>query len=171
MFWLKLIKKFVKILQSNVSPLQIAGGIALGAVIGLTPSFTVLDLTVFLVILLLNVNISSALFGIIVFEIIGYFIDPLAHQIGRYLLVTSELLTPFWTKLYNMPIVPFTRFNNTIMLGSLVISLILFIPIVLGMRKFIILYRTKLSKRTEQWKVMKAFKLSKIYNIYKKFSS
>ncbi|MFH0991984.1 MAG: hypothetical protein V1799_18415 [bacterium] len=40
MFWLKIIKDFIKILRAGQTPAQIAGGFALGAIVGLSPMFT-----------------------------------------------------------------------------------------------------------------------------------
>lgn len=166
MFWIQIFKKLFKLLHSNIDPGQIAGGFALGSIIGLTPFLALHNLLVFIIIILLNVNIASAFFGIIIFGIIGFFTDPVAHHIGYYLLVKAESLTPFWTKLYNMPIIPFTRFNNTIVLGSLAIALILLIPIHIGTRKFIILYREKFAQKVQKWKIITMLKSTGIYKFY-----
>ena len=34
-------------------------------------------------------------------------------------MLSSELLTPFWTQASDAPLLPLTRFNNTVTLGSL----------------------------------------------------
>ncbi|MFN3966147.1 MAG: TIGR03546 family protein [Endomicrobiia bacterium] len=166
----KLIKSIFNLLHSNVSPLEIALGFALGSIIGLTPFFTLHNLFIFLLLIILNINFSAGMLGIAVFGLIGYLTDPLAHKIGYLLLVKTKFLEGFWTSLYNMPIVPFTRFYNTVVLGSLVISLILFVPIVIGTKKFVVFYRNNLSKKVEQWKIIKLIKASNIYNLYKKFN-
>lgn len=37
MFWFKLVSKIINVLHSDESPLSLAAGFALGAIIGLTP--------------------------------------------------------------------------------------------------------------------------------------
>lgn len=166
MLWIKILKKLLKLLHSNIDPAEIAGGFALGSIIGLTPLFALHNLLVFIGIILLNVNIASAFFGIMLFSIIGVFTDPVSHHIGYLLLVKAELLTPFWTTLYNMPIVPFTRFNNTVVLGSLVISLLVCIPLHIATKKFIVFYREKLAQKAQKWKIITILKSTGIYKLY-----
>ncbi len=165
----KLIKSIFNLLHSNISPLEIALGFALGSIIGLTPFFTLHNLFIFLLLIILNVNFSAGMLGIMVFGLIGYLTDPLAHKIGYLLLVEIKSLEPFWTNLYNMPIVPFTRFYNTVVLGSLVISLVLFVPVVIFTKNFVVFYRNNLSSKVQKWKIVKIIKASGIYNFYKKF--
>ena len=92
MIWLKLIRKFIKILNADASPSQIAGGIALGSIIGITPFCSLHNLIVFILIILIKVNITSALFSIDLFGMIGWMIDPLSNQFGYFLLVIFVLL-------------------------------------------------------------------------------
>ena len=40
MFWLKLIRDFIKILREGQTPAQIAGGFAAGSIVGLSPVLT-----------------------------------------------------------------------------------------------------------------------------------
>ena len=50
---------------------------------------------------------------------------------GRSSLLTAPSLRPLWTTCYNMPLVPYTNFNNTVVLESLVGWLVLVVPIYL----------------------------------------
>jgi uncharacterized protein (TIGR03546 family) len=170
MFWLKIFKSLVKVLHSEISPNQIAGGVALGSIIGLTPFNALHNIVILILIFILKVNIGAAFLSIALFGLVGLFTDPLAHQIGYFLLVKTTSLTSFWTHLYNMPIVPFTRFNNTVVLGSLVISIIFLIPVFLLSKKGIVAYRTHLRAKVENFKIVKLIKLSSFYSIYDKFS-
>ena len=65
--------------------------------------------------------------AIFAFSWIGMVIDPVSHQIGQYLL-THQSLQSFWTTLYDTPLVPWTAFNNTVVLGSFVLGLTLLYP-------------------------------------------
>lgn len=169
MIWLKLIRKFIKVLNSNASPTQIAMGIAFGSLIGFLPFFSLLSLCVFFLILMLNVNISAAFLSIALFSIVSFPLDPIAHKIGYQLLAKTDALIPLWTSLYNMPLVPFTRFNNSIVLGSLVIGIVLFIPVFIIFKRFVIKYRTSWQGRLDKIKIFKMLGISKLYSWYQKF--
>ncbi len=166
MFTLKILKKFLKILNSDANPAQVAAGFAFGSVIGLTPFWSLHNAVVWILILLLRVHISSALVSTALFSVVGFFIDPLADTVGYLILADLGLLHGVWTALYNMPIVPFTHFNNTVVMGSLVISLVLFIPIMFLMKRFVIVYRARLRQRLEKIKVFQILKASKLYQWY-----
>lgn len=166
MFWLKFLKKIITILHSEISPRQIAAGFALGAFMGLPPSNFVNYVVVFFFIMMLKVNVASAFLGAGVFALISVLTDPLADWLGYLLLVDFKFLKSFWTWLYNIPIVPFTRFNNTIMMGSFAIAVLIFIPSIVLVEKFVIYYRGHLQQKVEKWKIIKLFKLSKIYSLY-----
>lgn len=166
MIFLAYANKLIRILNDKASPSQIAGAAALGAIAGLLPGFGLLSLFVFCVIFLVNVNLSAAFFAAAVFKAVAYVIDPLAHQIGLALLVKVPALKPLWTSLYNIPFVPFTRFNNTVMLGSLVLGMLLFLPLFVGTKRFVIIYRERWRAKVDQWKIVQIFKASKIYSLY-----
>jgi uncharacterized protein (TIGR03546 family) len=52
------------------------------------------------------------------------------RRISRSLLATPAL-RPIWESWYNTPLVPYTNFNNTVVLGSTVGWLVLLVPIFL----------------------------------------
>ncbi len=169
MIFLKIFQKLLKLLHSEISPAQLAGGFALGSIIGLTPFASLQNIAVFVIILILKVNIGAAFFGITVFGLLGFFTDPLADLIGYYLLADSPGLTSFWARLYNMPIVPFTRFNNTVVLGSFVIAVMLLIPVYFAAKKFVIYYRANLKEKVEKIKIVKLLKVSKLFSFYDQY--
>lgn len=169
MFWIKILKSLIKTLHSDVSPNQVAGGIALGSIIGLTPFNALHNYLVFFLILILQVNIGAAFLAIALFGLAGLALDPVADRIGYLLLVKADGLTGLWTYLYNLPLVPFTRFNNTVVLGSLVLSLVLLVPVYFLSKRMIVYYREHWRSTVEQWKIVKLFKLTSIYGIYDKY--
>jgi len=168
MFWLQIISNFIKILRAGQTPAQIAGGFALGAIAGLSPHLTLQILVVWLVILSLNVNLSSALFSFTLFGLIAYLIDPLFHRLGYFLLVDLTALHGTWTSLYNAPIAPLTRFYNTVVLGSFVAAVILSPLIYIGMKRFVIAYRASVGARVERWKIYQIISRSSLVRWYEK---
>ncbi|EGO64600.1 TIGR03546 family protein [Acetonema longum] len=169
MVWLAdLIFRTFKILHSGNEPKHMAGGFALGSIIGLTPALSLQTLLVYCLILLVNVNIGAAFFSIFVFSCFAYLLDPLFHAIGYFLLVKVEFLTPVWTYLYNIPIAPLTRFYNTVVLGSLVVSLVLFCPVYLVFTKFVVYYQKHWAQRVEKLKIVQWVRANTLFQWYEK---
>jgi uncharacterized protein (TIGR03546 family) len=171
MFIIQFLAKLLKILRSAATPAQIAGGLMLGMVLGLTPLLTVHNLIVVILIIILNVNIAMALFSFGVFSGIAYLFDPLFHNLGYYLLVEVPSLHGLWTSLYNIPVVALSRYNNTVVMGSLVTALILMLPIYFLTKAGVIQYRNKIESKVQKLKIMKVIKSSSIYNFYQKLKS
>jgi uncharacterized protein (TIGR03546 family) len=155
MFWIKFITNFLKILRAGQTPRQIAGGFALGAIVGLSPTLTLQGLLVWFIILVLDVNLSAAFFAFVAFSLIAYLFDPIFHSFGYFLLVDIAALQGVWTYLYNVPLAPLSRFYNTVVLGSFVSGVILFVPIYFGMKRFVVAYRTHIHAKVEQWMIYK----------------
>ena len=115
-------------------------------------------------------NISAAILAFLVFSAVVYLFDPLIHSLGYWLLTDIPALKSFWTFLYHTPIVPYTSFNNTVYLGSLIISLVLLFPVFWGVKRFIINYREKYQERVQNWKWVKWIKATKLYGLYERLS-
>lgn len=166
MFFLQLIKNFIQILRSGQTPRQIAGGFALGSMVGLMPFFTLQGLLLWLVILLFDVNLSAAILSATLFTLVAYLFDPVFHALGYFVLTDISALQGLWTSLYNAPIAPLTRFNNTVVLGSLLCGFVLLLPIYFGMRRFVLAYRAHLHTRIEKWKIYQVISKSTLVRWY-----
>ena len=165
---LKLLQSIVKALHSDGTPGQVAAGLALGSALGLTPLLNIHNLFIFALMVLLNVSFGGGMLGWALFVPFGFLLDPLFDWIGHTLLFTPSL-TPLFTSLYNMPIVPLTNFNNTVVLGSLVFALVFFVPLFLMTRWAVARYRVTVGARVRQSKFYRAVMASKVYNVYKMF--
>jgi uncharacterized protein (TIGR03546 family) len=168
MFGIEILAKLIRILRSAATPAQIASGFILGMIIGLTPLWSLHNLVIFILIVVLNVNIGMALFSFAIFSAFAYVLDPLFHQFGFFILVDLSNLRALWTTLYNYPIIPLSKFNNTVVMGSLVSSVLLLFPVYLYVKKGVIWYRENIDTRMQKWKIVKLVKGSKIYDIYQK---
>jgi uncharacterized protein (TIGR03546 family) len=164
----KLLQSLVKALHSEGTPGQLAAGIALGSILGLTPLVSLHNAIVFGLIVMLNVSFPGAMLGWALFVPIGFLLDPLFDSIGHTLLFTPAF-TPFFTSLYNMPVVPLTNFNNTVTLGSLVFSVVFFLPLLFAARWAVTRYRATIGERVRQSKWYRAVTASKLYNAYRLF--
>lgn len=168
MFWLNFIFKLIKTLHSKEEPHNLAIGFALGSIIGLTPFLSLHNLIVFMIILVFNVSISAAFFGIFFFGCFAYFFDAQFHSLGYFLLVRLEFLKPVWTFLYNIPIAPLSKFYNTVVLGSLLVSLVAFFPIYWGFKQIVKLYQLKIAAKVNRLKIMKIIQGNNLYQMYQK---
>ncbi|MGH7530394.1 MAG: TIGR03546 family protein [Gemmatimonadales bacterium] len=165
---LKLIQSLLGALHSEGTPGQLAAGIALGSIIGLTPLVNLHNAVVFALIVLLNVSFAGGMLGWALFVPIGFLLDPLFDWIGRTILFTPSL-TPLFTSLYNMPVVPFTNFNNSVVLGSLVFALLLFVPLFFTARWAVTRYRATVGERVRQSRWYRAVTATKLYTVYRWF--
>jgi len=167
--FLKLIQQLVKALNSDGTPGQVAAGIALGAVFGLTPLMNVHNLVLFGAALILNVSMPGVFLGWMVFVPVGFALDPLFDAIGNGLL-GSVALRPLWTWAYNVPALPFTNFNNSVVLGSFVFWVVAFIPLYFLARWGVARYREKVFERLKRMRFFQAVTASGWYSTYKSLS-
>ncbi len=166
---LKLLQSLVKALNSEGTPGQVAAGIALGAVFGLTPLVNLHNLVLFLLAIILNVSFPGVMLGWVLFLPVGFALDPVFDLVGRALLVGTPALLPLWTAAYNTPVVALTNFNNTIVLGSFVVWLAALVPLWFLFRWLVGRYRATVYARLERTRLFKAVKASKLYNVYTLF--
>src|SRR5215211_542606 len=152
---LKLIQSIIKTLHSDGTPGQVAAGIALGAALGLTPLVNVHNLLIFSLIVLLNVSFGGGMLGWALFVPLGFLLDPVFHAIGLRLLEATSL-RGLWTSMYNTPLVPYSNFNNTIVLGSVAGWLALALPIFFAARWAVARYRATIGERVQRSKFYQA---------------
>jgi uncharacterized protein (TIGR03546 family) len=166
---IKLLQSIVKALHSDGTPGQVAAGIALGAILGLTPLLNLHNLVVVALIFLLNVSMPGATLGWALCTPLGFALDPLFDALGRRLLLETPALTPLWTTLANTPVVPLTNFNNSVVLGSVVASLVAFGPLFVASRWGVRRYRETLGERIRQSPLYRMVTASRLYNVYRLF--
>jgi len=162
--------KFIEVMHSDRDPHQISLGFALGMVLGLTPINSLHNLLVLLALLFFRVNISAALLSWMLFSVLAFVMDPLFHLFGLFLLTDVDALQGFWTALYNAPLIPYTRFNNSIVMGSLIFSLLAFFPVYLGSHIMVVKYRETIMERLNRWKILQVIKASGPYRWHTRYS-
>ncbi len=122
-------------LVSDESTRRLALGVTFGMMIGLIPKDSLFVWVLGVAMMLTTANIVSAIVSGFLFSGLGYFLDPFTHKLGG-LLLTADGLEPAWTWLYGLPFMPWTRFNNTVVLGSFVLGILIAIPVYLSARRF-----------------------------------
>jgi uncharacterized protein (TIGR03546 family) len=106
---------------------QLALGVALGLLIGLLPKDSLLPYLIGLIAILSRANLLSLGVSGLCFSFLSPVLDPASHQLGHWLLTFSPLQST-WGWLYQLPVVPWTRFDNTVVTGSLLMGLMLCLP-------------------------------------------
>lgn len=160
------ILKILKALNSNQAPWQISLAFVFGMILGFLPFFNFFSFLVIFFAFIININISVFILSSGFFATLGLLLDPIFDKTG-YFILTLKPLIPLWTYLYNLPYVQWTGFNNTVVMGSLFLSLILSFPLYFVVNKLIIKYREKLAWIFDKIPILKGLKLFKFWETLK----
>ena len=162
---LKQLFGFLKLLNSETGQNQIAAGIAAGFVLGMTPMMSLQTLLVFIVIFFFRVQAGAAFLAAFFFKFAAWLLDPAFHSVGSTVL-EMEALQGLFTTMYNIPLLPLTRFNNTVVMGSGIVALLLSPVIFFVSRMMIIKYRVTVVARIKETKTWKAIQATSLYKWY-----
>ena len=171
LFLLKTLHNLIKVLHSETAPSQLASGLAFGMIVGLTPFVSLHNLVIFFIVALFRVNFSMFFLSLGIFSVTAFALDSLFDQVGYSLLVSLTAARPFWISITSGALWPFFRFNNTVVMGSLAVSLALFFPVMLGGIVFIRVYRERWKEKMQNSKFMKALKATPFYGLYEKYQN
>jgi|GEM_PF-425162 len=118
------LRKFWVALNSANSTKSLSVAVALGVIVGLTPTLSLHNFLLFFIVLIFSVHLGLFLLASAFFSFVGFLLDPLFHKLGAAIL-TSEGLNGFFTALYNVPLMKLSAFNNTIVAGSFAVAIVL----------------------------------------------
>ncbi|MBA3023073.1 MAG: TIGR03546 family protein [Gammaproteobacteria bacterium] len=168
---LKQLFALLRLLNSDTGTNQIAAGVACGLILGFAPMLSLQGLLVFLCMFLFRIQIGAALTSAVFFAMVAWLFDPVSHALGVAILETASL-QPLFTTLYNLPLVPLTRFYNSVVMGAGVMSVLLAPLVFFGSKLLIALYREKVVARFKSspvWKLWSGTTFFKWYSSYEKF--
>ena len=143
---LRPLRLLAQALTANDSPRQIAWGLVLGMIVGLIPKGNLIAISLGILLCSLQVNLSAGMLAAGVFSLLGMALDPIAHRIGAGVLLW-EAARPLWTWTYQKPLGPWLGFNNTVVMGQLVLGLYLAYPTYLVGRYL----GVKIQPRVKKW--------------------
>jgi uncharacterized protein (TIGR03546 family) len=155
-------------LHSENGTNQIALGLSLGFILGISPFLSLQTLIVLSILFLFRIQVGAAFLAAFFFKFLAYLLDPVFHSIGSSVLRLDSLKGVF-TYLYNLPIVPYTRFNNSIVMGEMVVGFILIIPMFFLFRFLIVKYHYGFEKYINNLKLVKTIKATKVYGWYSSY--
>ena len=154
---LKYIAKLIVALNGNLGKGQIAAGFSWGLLLGLIPAGNVFWITLFVVSFFFKHHHASKLLVMALLKLVFAATAPIVDMVGWEVL-HIEALQPLFTSLYNMPFVPFTKFNNTLVAGGLVCGIVLWLPVFILVSLLVPFYRNTLAPKIRENKLVKAIK-------------
>jgi uncharacterized protein (TIGR03546 family) len=165
---LKQLFAFFKLLNSDQGSRSIAAGIALGFVMGMSPALSLQALVMLLILFLFRVQAGAATLAAFFFAFMAFLLDPLFDVVGRTVL-SAAALQGLFTTLYNLPVVPMTRFNDSVVMGAGLVGIALSPLVYWVSLKLVAQYREKVVARFKQTKVFKAFTMTSFFKWYVKY--
>jgi uncharacterized protein (TIGR03546 family) len=171
MFTLKLLGRILNAINAGAAPWQVGGGMVLGFALGLIPGWPLQAFGLLLIILLINVNTSIAVAGAVIASLLAWLLDPIMDRIGAWMLQDIGALKGLWTVMYNSPPLALTRFNNTVVMGSMVVGVIgavIWFPILIWAVR---VYRAKFLAWVQKLWIMRLITGSKVWALYQRISN
>jgi len=145
------VRKLFMALNSSGKSWQLSAAIVLAMFAGFLPTSSLILLDILFVALIFNVNFGLFLLFTAIFSGIGYLFDPIFESIG-YSVLTNESLNGLFTSLYNSALFRWSSFNYTLITGSLIVSTILAVPMLLVLNRVVALYRDQIGMKLNEWK-------------------
>ncbi len=162
---LKAIIKFLKAINKNSHPGEIAHAICCGMLLGFMPKNNALWYILFIAFLFMRIQKSAFVIFTFLFSLAAPYLDPAFDLIG-YTVLKMDFLQPVFVFLIKIPLVGYTKFYNSIVMGSLLSSLLLYIPVYFIARLLVQLWRSKLVPLMRKTRFVKiASKLSLVSKI------
>ncbi len=167
-FLLKQFFSLIQLLNSDTGTNQIAAGIACGLILGFAPVFSLQTILVIFLLFFFRIQIGAATLAAFAFKLIAWILDPVSNRLGMAIL-EAEPLRPLFTELYNLPIVPLTRFYNSIVMGAGALSILLALPVFFASKYLVKKYRKDVLERFKDTKFWKLVKATAFYKWYAKY--
>jgi uncharacterized protein (TIGR03546 family) len=165
---LKQLFNFIRILNSETGTQQIAWGLSFGLVLGFSPFLSLQTFLVLLICIFFRVQMGAAFLSGFFFSFLAASMDPWADSLGRWILEKPEWRGVF-VQLYNMPLVPLTRFNNSIVMGSGALGFLASVPAFFVFTFLIKKYRKEVLMRFQESRFWKFVKATSFYKWYAKY--
>jgi uncharacterized protein (TIGR03546 family) len=131
------------------SSLVLAASLTYGMILGFVPKDNLLAAILGAFLLAGRFNLTVGTASAALFSGLAAMFDSVADALGRSVLTHADL-SPFWAWLYQLPLAPWTRFNNTVVMGSLLLALGLATPLYLTVRFLLVQYRPRLTTWVNQ---------------------
>lgn len=164
---LTLFLKVLKALNSDYSPAQISLAVCFGMIVGLTPLGSVHNAIMLLLVLMVRVNLGIFLLSSILFSGSAYLVDPLSESFGFWLLHLAAL-EGLWTSLYQVSFWRLLEYNNSLVIGSFAVAMLLTPLVFLGTKVLVVQYRDRVMTWVRKSRFSIWVKSGKLFSAYQK---
>lgn len=150
------IAKVVAALNSNTRAGEIGAGVALALLMALVPAGNLLWIALFVLSFFLKINNAVFLVFLGIFKLGVGVLDPALDAVG-YAILKWDALAPLFGRMANLPFVPWTDFNHSLVAGGLAVGLVAFLPVALAAARLAKAWRNGVRERIAEAKIVKAF--------------
>ena len=141
-------------LNANVNPGEIAHAFSCGILLGFMPKDNLLWWLVFVFVLFIRINKPMYVLMILIGSTFAPVMDNLFDTVG-YAFLTIPSLSGVFGALLEIPFVGFTKFNNSVVMGSLLCGLVLYVPLYILGRVLVSLWRKHIAQAVRNSKLSK----------------
>lgn len=157
--------RILGILELNISPAEVAGGVCLGMFLGFIPLNGPMALLLLIFFFLFKINRLSTVITLPLFKLLYLSgVSSLTERIGGYLLIDANFLTGFWKWVTNLPVLALVDLNNTLVIGGLALSIVLCLPVYLLARFIYVKFIEPNLNKIQESKLAKRIKSYKFFN-------
>ncbi|MEM1070610.1 MAG: DUF2062 domain-containing protein [Planctomycetota bacterium] len=124
----KLLSSIRRAVAGRRYPSQLAWAVSFGLLLGVVPHGNLLAIAILIVVLSLRINHAMAGLTAVATSFLATRLDPYSHQIGDWVLAhpaVQEKAVAAW----QLPLVPWTDLNNTVVMGSFLIGVAALCPV------------------------------------------
>ncbi|WP_296325664.1 TIGR03546 family protein [Treponema sp. UBA3813] len=151
---IKSIVNLFKALNANVNPGEIAHAFSCGILLGLMPKDNLLWWLLFVFILFIRINKPMYVIMILIGATFSPVMDALFDTVG-YSFLTIPAFSGLFGTLLEIPFVGFTKFNNSVVAGSFLCGIVLYVPLYFLGRLFVSLWRKHIAAAIRHSKLAK----------------
>lgn len=151
---LKALIKFFKALNQNSNPSEIANAVCCGMILGFMPKNNALWYIIAIFCFFLRIQKGSYIISTFLFSLLSPCLDFWFDFFG-YFILKLDFMQPVFVALMKIPLIGYTKFYNSIVMGSLLTSLILYIPMFFFVKFLIQLWRSYLVPVVRKTKLVK----------------
>ncbi len=126
-FFVKQLLSLKRAILGRREPHQLAWGLALGLLLGIVPHGNLLAFAILLFIMSVTVNHGMVAVTAVITSVLASRLDSQTHAVGNYLLTHPDF-SPILASAWQLPVVPWTDINNTVVMGSLAVGLAFVVP-------------------------------------------
>lgn len=151
---LRPLRLLFKALVIESTPTQMSYGLAFGVLLGLVPKGNLLAIALGVLVAATRVNLAIVACAAVVVTLASSWLDTTFDQVGVYVL-SQPSLRSFWEAVYDTPMMPWTDFNNSIVMGSFICGLLLIWPVHRISRPVFQKYSESLARYIRDWRITK----------------